>query len=642
MPTKQDLFGGSRSGVSWDPAYRTNGELTKAFEEYLNGEDGVAKAIARHEEGRDYFPGQGKIMKGVRPPKGWEDTRKANLDALEQLTKSVGSEQLAQMSAQIETMRESLVKDWDASFPESGTLTVPAQLAPIDLEAPAKLLVPRETPLVNSMPRENDGIGSALQYRRILGWSNSGVGGVPDLMPFMASEYPAAQSTANLPVFGGYANTTGGVTSGGLGLRRGQKITYKADAQSIAYTELSLSDVVSTKQYYIGQGYQDVRQLSATALLWAHKGGEERAMLYGRGSGTGYTGAIAAPTFTGAANVASASTGGTIPAGTYSVMLTAIGGGGESAPSAVVTSGTAITSTGTLTITFPAMPSGGLGWNIWALNAATGNFFFQAQVPNGYYNYVLTSYNAAGPTTANSSVVDSTANPNGYDGLLTVLMNPAVSGYVATYVSNAVAANIKNSVGGATLGSGGTTVACGDTPWQTAFQALYGSSTMPGNYGMNSGAPSWVWTQGTAYGQKLLARPQTVYVDGTIRAAMGQFVRSAAGGSTAYRVTMQTNEATGGLEVGAVVNGIANQVTGDMVDFDVHPYMPPGNSVIWTKTLPFPDSEITNTIVAKNVQDYLYQMWPQIQFTYDASTYQLGTLVFFAPAWSGAITGLLP
>jgi hypothetical protein len=647
MPTKQDLFGGSRRGVSWDREYRTSTDLTKAFEEYLNGGDGLAKAISRADEGRDYFSGQGKIAKGVRPPKGWEDTRRANLDALEQLTKSVGSEQLAQMSAQIETMRESLVKDWDASFPETGSLTgapFQAQLAPIDLEGPAKLLVPRETPILNAMPRENDGIGSALQYRRILGWSNSGVGGVPDLMPFMASEFPAAQSTANLPVFGGYANTTGGITSGGLGLRRGQKITYKADAQNIAYTELSLSDTVSTKAYYIGQGYQDVRQLSATALLWAHKGGEERAMLYGRGSGTGYTGAIAAPTAFVAANVVTANTGGTIPNGTYSVMLTAIGGGGESAPSAVATGGTAITgsSVGTVTITFPPMPSGGLGWNIWMLNAATGPFFFQAQVPNGNVNYVLTSYNAAGPTTANGSVVDTTANPNGYDGLLTVLMNPAVSGYVATYVSSLVAANIKNSVGGALAGTGGTTVACGDTPWQTAFQALFGSSTMPGNYGMNSGAPAWPWITGTAYGQKLLARPQVVYVDGTIRAAMGQFVRTAAGGSTAYRIEVQETNAQGGMQVGAIVNGIANQVTGDMVDFEVHPYMPPGNSVIWTKQLPFPDSEITNTIVAKNVQDYLYQMWPQIQFTFDASTYQLGTLVFYAPAWSGAITGLLP
>jgi hypothetical protein len=259
-------------------------------------------------------------------------------------------------------------------------------------------------------------------------------------------------------------------------------------------------------------------------------------------------------------------------------------------------------------------------------------------VPNGNLTYTLTAYNTTGPTTANSSVVDTTANPNGYDGMLTVLMNPAVSGYVATYVSNATPANSVNSVGGAITSS----VACGDGPWQTAFAALYGASTNPGNYGMNSGAPSWPWTAGTAYGQKLLSRPQKVFVDGAIRAAMGQFVRKAAGGSTAYRLVMQADAAAGGAQVGAIVNGIANQVTGDMVDFDVHPYMPVGNSVIWTKQLPFPDSEITNTIVAKNVQDYLYQMWPQIQFTFDASTYQLGTLVFYAPAWSGGITGLVP
>ena len=222
--------------------------------------------------------------------------------------------------------------------------------------------------------------------------------------------------------------------------------------------------------------------------------------------------------------------------------------------------------------------------------------------------------------------------------MLTVLMNPSVSGYVATYVSNATPANSVNSVGGGITGS----TACGDTPFQTAFAALYGASTNPGNYGMNSGAPSWPWTGGTAYGQKLLAHPQKVFVDGAIRAAMGQFVRKAAGGSTAYRLMMEADEFTGGMKVGGIVNGIANQVTGDMVDFDVHPYMPVGNAVIWTKTLPFPDSEITNTITAKNVQDYLYQMWPQIQFTFDASTYQLGTLVFYAPAWSGAITGLVP
>lgn len=632
-PTPAQLFS-DRSGTA----------VLERFEEY---KELLKGSLVRSDEGRDVWMaksagGTGKIARNARAPKDFTQRRDADLGLLDSLSKSVSGDALEQMQGQLAEMRERLSKDWDASFPETGNITIPNQLAPIDLEGPAKLIVPRETPLVNSMPRENDGIGSAVNYKRILGWSNSGVGGMPDLMPFMASEFPSAQSTSNLPQFGGYANTSGGVASGGLGLRRGQKITYAADAHQVTYVELSLSDVVSSKAAYIGQGYQDPRQLSATALLWAHKSGEERAMLYGRGvTSLGYTGPVAAPTFTGAGNVVSASTGGAIPAGTYSVMLTAIAGGGESAPSAVVTSGTAVTGTGTLTITFPSMPSGGMGWNIWALNATTGNFFFQANVPNGQYQAVLTSYNNAGPTLVNASAQDSTANPNGYDGLMTVGLNPAVSGYVAYFTAAAAGASVKNSVAGAYVPGSGTVVACGDTPWQNAFAALYGSSTQPGNYGMASGAPSWLWTGGTAYGQKLLARPQTVYVDGTIRAAMGQYVRSASGGSTAYRIIMAPSEATGGTNVGAIVNGIANQVTGDMVDFDVHPYLYVGNSYIYTKTLPIPDSEITNTVVAKNVQDYLYQMWPQIQFTWDASTYQLGSLVHYAPAWSGAISGLI-
>jgi hypothetical protein len=105
---------------------------------------------------------------------------------------------------------------------------------------------------------------------------------------------------------------------------------------------------------------------------------------------------------------------------------------------------------------------------------------------------------------------------------------------------------------------------------------------------------------------------------------------------------MPAGDATGGMEVGAVVNGIANQVTGKMVDFEVHPYMPPGASFIWSKTLPVPDSEIANTFEVRNVQDYMMIPWPEIQFTYDASTYQLGTFVPYAPAWSGAVVGLLP
>lgn len=636
-PTPAQMFS-DRSGTA----------VLERFEEY---KDLLKASLDRADEGRDFFVaksagGDGKIIRNARPPKGLTERREADLATLDALAKGMSAEALSQMQGQLDALKESLAKDWDASFPETGNITIPNQLAPIDLEGPAKLLVPRETPILNAMPRENDGRGSALNYKRILGWSNSGVGGVPDLMPFMASEFPASQSTSNLPQFGGYANTSGGVQQGGLGLRRGQKITYTADAHQVSYVELSLSDVVSTKAYYIGQGYQDVRQLSATALLWAHKGGEERAMLYGRGAtALGYTGPVSAP---GNPTVANAATGGTVAAGTYYCVITAVASGGETVTNATQQSTTTTGTTSVITVALPAaLPSGATGFNIYIGTATGGPYFFQMFVPAAYAGQTITltstpaSTGAALPSVAGT--IDTTANPNGYDGMLTVLLNPAVSGYVGTYAIGASAAATVNSVGGLTKVGGTAPTPCGDTPWQNAFAALYGASTQPGNYAMSAGgATAWPWASGTSFGQKLLSRPQTVYVDGAVRAAMGSFVRSQAGGSTSYRIVMQPSDATGGMEVGAIVNGIANQVTGDMVDFDVHPYIPVGASAIWTKTLPFPDSEITNTIVAKNVQDYLYQMWPQIQFTYDASTYQLGSLVFYAPAWSGAIVGLVP
>lgn len=622
-PTPSQLFAGMPGAA-----------VAERFEEYKNA---LSKSFARADEGRDAFVKGVGLVRNANPPQADRQAHQKHLETLERVAKSVDGD----MAAQLDSMRETLAKDWDASFPESGTMTLPTQLAPIDLEAPAKLLVPRETPLVNSMPRNNTGKGSAVQFRRILGWSNAGVGGVPDILPFMSSEFPSSQSTTNLPQFGGYANTSGGVASGGLGLRRGQKITYAADSKVINYTELGLSDSVSWKAEFVGQGFQDIRQLSATALLWAHKMGEERALLYGRGaSANGYTGAISAPSGLAAASSGSAG-GGSIPLGTYSVFVTAVGSGGESAPSNVVTTTAISVSPGTLTFTFPALPSGATGWNLYAFTSASGNFFFQTFVPGGYPTWTITTYSSSSVTIPNTAV-DTTANPNGYDGLLTILLNPSQAGYVGTYVATGSSATTVNSIGGQTLIGGTAPTPQGDKPWQTAFQVLYGASTEPGNYGMESGAPSWPWNQGTAYGQKLLSDPDVVFVDGAIRAAMGYFVRSAAGGSTAYRITLQENQATGGLEVGGIVNGIANQVTGKMVDFDVHPYMPPGASLIWSKTLPVPDSEIANTFEVRNVQDYMMYPWPVIQYTYDASTYQLGTLVPYAPAWSGSVVGLLP
>jgi hypothetical protein len=620
----RELFGGAtvdpnRSDLS------TPAEITGRFEEY-KGE--LRKSHGRRDSGVDVLDFEQGIVpnrSGLRKRTGEAEER------IERLRKTLSADQLAAVETDFAEL-DALAKDWNQAYPETGGYNT--QLAPYNLEDPSKKLVPRQTVLRNMVPRDNTGKGSALQFRRILGWSNANVGGVPDLAPFLNSEYPQSQGITP-PSFGGQSTATGGV-SGGLSLRRGAKINYAADSKTINYTELSVSDAVSWKQQYIGQGFEDIRQLSHTASLWAHMVGEEKALLYSRGpAANGYTGPLAGPT---GLTVTSASAGGTIPAGTYSVFVTEIGGWGESVPSNIVTTG-AIASTGILTITaFPALVAGAWGYNIYVFTAASGNFFYQATViagsagalPSGT---VLTSYNTASGTLAQNAA-DSSANINGYDGFLTVLLNPAVSGYVATYAAAATAANSVNSIAG--LGQAGAP-AQGDTPWQVMFKTLYGAGIEPGNYAQSGAA--------TLYGNKLLADPDCVFVDGVMRSALGTFVEHGGGNGLSsgnpggYRLTLGQDQVSG-MTVGAVVTGMVNQTTGKSVDLCVLPYMPVGVSFAWSKSLPVPDSQITTTFVVNNVVDYIGYDWPDIQFEYDFSTYQLGTFVPYAPAWSGALVGL--
>lgn len=634
MPSTAELFGGHRGTYRGGGPIRPDYAGTQVTEQFELFKAALSEAHKRHDEGTDVFVPYEGIKKGARRSQGDLDRRMATIETLQ---KSLPADQLAALQGDLDALKGDVAKDWNQAYPETGGYNT--QLAPYNLEGPAKLLVPRQTPLRNAVPRDNSGKGSALQFRRILGWTNMNVGGVADQAPFLNSEFPAAAGIA-LPQFGGQSTTTGGVSgSTGVPLRRGQKINYAADSKTINYTELSLSDSVSWKAQYIGQGYQDVRQLSHTATLWAHFLGEEKALLYSRGpSANGYLGPISAPTGLTASSSAGAG-GGSIPLGTYSLFVTAVGGWGESVPSNIVTTTAISSSPGTLTVTaWPTLPAGAYGWNVYVFTASTGNFFFQQFVPAGSAGAinsgtVLTSYSTSTGSMAQNAA-DSSANANGYDGFLTVLTNPAVSGYIATYAANGTAANSVNSIAG--LGQSAAP-AQGDTPWQTMFKALYGAGVEPGNYAQAGTA--------TAYGQKLLADPDVVYVDGVIRSALGSFVEHgggtglSSGNPGGYRITLSQDQVSG-VSVGSVVTGLVNQTTGKAVDLEVHPYMPVGVSFAWSKTLPVPDSEVANTFAVNNVVEYMGYDWPDIQFTYDFSTYQLGTFVPYAPAWSGAIVGL--
>ena len=549
VPSPSEMFSDTKDPV----------QVAQRFEQYkgvLSTEH--AKAAAG---GRAFIPTRGIV----------EDPHaksRAIAERVENITKSVGADALASVQGEIEALKSmvsgEIGKDW--SLP--GTGANQATLTPYDLEAPAKLLVPRLTPLRNSLPRGR-GQGTARQFRVIDGWSNSGIGGVADMSPFMDS-----QTNAGLPSFGT------------LELRRGQKIQYASHDESVAYVEMSLSDQVNWAAQFAGQGFQDIRSLSQTALLWAHLGGEERAMLYGRGpSGNGYSGAVAAPSVAATAG----GTGGTIPTGNYWVSVTADTGFGQSAvgtTSAVV----AVTLGEVLTVTISNEPVGSLGnFNVYltAAGAGANTAKFQTKVTGS--EAVLSSVSTTGATvpTADTSVQDL-----GYDGFLTVQSDPTRSGYYKA---------LNDSLTAAAPGS----------EFQDAFLSLY---------------------------QSVKADPDNIWVDGQTARELGTLLQTA--GSSSYRLQLDGDNQ--GHFLGSVVTGIENQVTRKMVPIRVHPWMPNGCALIRSDTLPVPDSHVSATASVISVQEYMSVDWPVVQFTYDASTYWYGTLVHYAPKWSGLITGILP
>lgn len=337
-----------------------------------------------------------------------------------------------------------------------------------------------------------------------------------------------------------------------------------------------------------GLGFDDLRALSHTALLWSHLLGEERAMLYGRGAtGNGYEGDVSAPSGVTATGV---STGGSIGAATYSVYVTANTGFGESLPSTVATTAALTGSTNVINVVVGTEPAGALNYNVYVgTTAGIANAHFQGTFVGS--SFTLTSYNS---TSAIAGNVDTSFNANGYDGFLTVLSDSTKGGYLSRQ--------------------------------NAAF-----STTNPGSE--FDTALVTMWTNNAA-------DPEEIWMTGANRAELNQLMRvgGASGAASGYRTNTVTG--SGDVTMSTTVTGYVNPATSRVVDIKVHRFMPAGACLIRSTTLPIPDSNITAPSVAVNVQEYMAIDWPQIQMTYDTSTYQIGTLIHYAPAWSGLILGI--
>ena len=449
----------------------------------------------------------------------------------------------------------------------------------------AKLLTPRPTPLRNRFPRQR-GFGTSHRFKRITGFTGTGTGGVGNIHPGIVdtTQTNFAPSGASQSLY--YA--------------RGPKITYAGDDQVVLYSQFSMSDEVTWSAQYAGQGYQDIRELSRTSLLYASMLMEERMLLMGRGTGTGFAGAMSAPT--GIATAArAAGTGETALTGfttnVYVKVTSDAGAFGESAASSAFTQAVSAGQVVDITLTDQAQA---LGYNVYISTGASdpgdGSRWFMIRVPGTKLNAAGTPAQAitlqgALPTSGKTvPTADTSAYAAGYDGILPYCMG-SNSGY-----AKKVNGTFSNTNPG--------------TEFQTAFASLYDA---------------------------VKADPDRILFNGSDRKQLSDTLKGSA--SSNYQLKITQDEISG-VTLGDVAVAIINEITGKRVEMEVHPWLPQGNCPILSDTLPIPDTQVSNVWSVFNVQDLMGIDWPVLQFAYESSSYWLGTFVCYAPAWNGCVSGV--
>lgn len=473
----------------------------------------------------------------------------------------------------VESVRQSLAttmlnKDLDLAGPGStGGLHL------YDLEAPAKELVPRNTPLRNRLAR-TQGVGIAHEFKRILGFTGAQTGGLPLIHPGQAE--------------------TDETTWGSLSLRRGQKISYAGDDIVVPFRKYSISDTVSWDAQYAGTGFQSLQALSATSTLYSAMLLEERMLLAGLGTASGFLGSLATPSAptvtTPAAGAGQTAVTGVTGSNNVYVVICANTMWGSSALSSVGNS--AFTTGDIITATWAQVP-GATSYSVFigqgSSAPATSAMWLAGSTPGNS----LTVQGALVTSGTSASAAAAAATPTGYsagyDGIIPILMDSDQSGSV-TYLNGPL-----------------TSV----DPFQSALSDMFDANQ---------------------------ANPETILMNGHDRLTLSNLLTSQS--SASYRIMIDNGPDGSNGSVGALATAVQNGVTGALLSLEVHPYMPRGVAPIMSWHLPIPDSNVSNCWEVVNVQDVLGVAWPSIQFSFDYSVYWVGTFVGMAPAWSGIVAGI--
>jgi hypothetical protein len=444
-----------------------------------------------------------------------------------------------------------------------------------DLEQPAKSLFPALSPIVNSIAREKSRVGdTAIRWKAITAIS-------------------------------GYALNPG-VSEG----KRGGEVAVTLTNNLASYATLGQEISTSFEAEAASQGFDDARAKAAMALLNSLKIAEEPVILGGNQSvALGTPGTIVNSTST---------TGGTIAAATYNVIVVALTlegflnssvsatgvpgviartnidsttdniGGGSSQKSAAVSQ---VTTGATSTITSQVPDVTGAVAYAWYLGTAGA----EKIVAIGGNKVTFTALPAGGNQNATAITADNSLNALEFDGLLTLAMKAGNNGYVKT-------------LDGAFLTADG---AAGIVEWDAALKDRYD------NYRFS---PDTILISS----QEALNANKKIVANGG--APLIRFVIDGPGGPG----TRQGSDlmVSGGTAVGTYFNKFTQQ----LLKVQVHPYLPAGVMVMTTATLPYTVPDVPPSTFRMMQRRPYYQIeWPLVKRRYEAGVYIEEVLQHYAP-----------
>jgi hypothetical protein len=485
-------------------------------------------------------------------------------------------------------VKSALAADKGLPLNKANTVTTGTNLTSYDLQAPAKNLYPVLTPLRNSIPRVQGKGDVATRWkviRAIVGSGFDSIGFVPEGQRAARMSYTAVNALATYATLG-----------------EEESVTFEAESA--------------------GRDFEDVRATAAIRLLQKMMLKEEDAIL-----GSNNSVALGTPT---APTVTSAGTGGTVPAGTYNVIVVALAytaykiatlsltgvptsqtitgadgqtftlNAGSSMKSAATSTGAISGSTSVVSASTPAIV-GAVGY-AWYMGT-TGNEVLQALTT---INSVAITALLTGNQNASAVTADSSQNSLGFDGLLSTAFNTANGAYVNRFATG-------------TPGTGTLLTASSRGSINEIDAAL---KSQWDNYRVS---PDIIYVNSQEY-QNILNK--------VLNASSGPLLRFNTQSKEPYAVI-----AGGTIE--AYFNPFAAN-GGYKVPIMIHPYLPAGTILFWCQNLPiqYQNNEVPQVAEVHYHRDYYEIDWPLVTRAYQMGVYAEEVLAVYAPFAMGVITNI--